>query len=346
MKSEYTIPIYTGGSKESIFHNVEKKEIKVAGDNINTTIDLFLENIKEENSHKEIAFFGGNFTELEKSKQEELLSTAYKYIEDGKLDSIRISTMPKNIDKDLLKMYKKYKVQTIELSVQTSNNYILARCNFDYNFDDIRKVSKLIKKHRIGLGYQIVVGLPESTLLDELNTARDLIKLKPDMVRIYPLVVLKNTELNRLYETEEFLPLTIGQAVERCKELYYVFNKKKIHQIYIGYKNADLMENVKENEIVSGPYHNAFDILVEDNIWYDSIVEKIKKFNVKVKEVEISVNPENSGNVIGYENENIEKLKDLYEVDVVLVKDEQKPIGKFDIKILKTFTDFLEKTKT
>ena len=101
--------------------------------------------------------------------------------------------------------------------------------------------------------------------------------------------------------------------------------------------------NVKtKDEIVAGPYHEAFDRLVEDNIWYDSIVDRIKKFNVKVKEVEISVHPENASNITGYENENLNKLKDLYDVDVVLVKDEQKMLGKFDIKILKTYTDFLE----
>ena len=94
-----------------------------------------------------------------------------------------------------------------------------------------------------------------------------------------------------------------------------------------------------------GPYHEAFGQLVEDGIWYDSIVERIKKFNVKVKEVEIKVNPKNINNVVGHKKENINKLKDLYDVDTVLVQDEEIKEGKIDIKILKTYTDFLDEEK-
>ena len=91
-----------------------------------------------------------------------------------------------------------------------------------------------------------------------------------------------------------------------------------------------------------GPYHEAFGQLVEDSIWYDSILEKIKNFNVKVKEIEIVVNSENVNNVVGHKKENINKLKDLYDVDVkIKQKDEIKP-GKFEIKIIKTYTDFLD----
>lgn len=342
MKNEYTIPIYIE-AQNSIFNKLEINN-NLTKESIKNTIDIFLENIKEENIYKEVAIFGGSFTSLEKQEQETILETIYEYINDGKINSIRISTNPKNIDKEELKMLKKYKVQTIELSVQTSNNYILGKCKLNYSFEDIKRASKLIKRNGFNLGFQIMVGLPESTRLDELNTARDLSKLKPKIIRIYPLVVIKNSEIEKEYQEKEFMPLTLGQAVERCKELYYFFSKKKVSQIHIGYKNADLMNNVKETDIVEGPYHEAFDVLVEDSIWYDSIVEKIKKFNVKVKEVEISVNPNNTVNILGYENENAKKLKELYEVDVVLNEDEQKSVGKFDIKILKTYTDFLEET--
>ena len=99
------------------------------------------------------------------------------------------------------------------------------------------------------------------------------------------------------------------------------------------------MKRVKQQH---GPYHEAFGQLVEDSIWYESILEKIKKFNVKVKEVEIEINPENINNVIGHKKENIQKLKDLYDVDVKInQKHEIKP-GNFEMKILKTYSDFLD----
>ena len=77
-------------------------------------------------------------------------------------------------------------------------------------------------------------------------------------------------------------------------------------------------------------------------MWYDSILEKIKKFNVKVKEIEIKVNPENANNVIGHKKENVKKLKELYDVDTVVKQDESIKLGKFEISILKTYKDFLD----
>lgn len=99
---------------------------------------------------------------------------------------------------------------------------------------------------------------------------------------------------------------------------------------------------MKKAKLQLGPYHEAFGQLVEDSIWYDSILEKIKKFNVKVKEIEIVINPENVNNVIGHKKENLQKLKDLYDVDVKIKQNKETRIGKFDINIIKTYTDFLD----
>ena len=193
----------------------------------------------------------------------------------------------------------------------------------------------------------MMVGLPESTKLDELNTAKDLIKLKPKMVRIYPVLVIKNTKLQKEYEEGSYEPITINQAVERCKDLVYLFNKSKVEVIRIGLQNTDIISepNSSTSDVVAGPFHPAFGQLVEDSIWYDSVVDKIKKVNVKVKKVEVRVNPQDENSVIGHKRENINKLKELYDVDVKVTKDENIKIGKSEITILETFTDFKEDEK-
>lgn len=244
-------------------------------------------------------------------------------------------------------MLKKYKVKTIELGVQSANDYILNRVGRGHSFEDVKKASRLIRWNGFRLGHQMMVGLPESTRLDEINTAKELIKLKPKMIRIYPVLVIKNTKLEKEYADGAYEPLQLNQAVETCKELVYLFNKKKIDIIRIGLQNTDLIAEPSqdESEVVAGPFHPAFGQLVEDSIWYDSIVDKIKKFNVKVKEVEISVNPQDVNNVIGHKKENAKKLKELYEVDIKVKPDENIKAGKSEIKILKTFTDFKEESK-
>ena len=62
---------------------------------------------------------------------------------------------------------------------------------------------------------------------------------------------------------------------------------------------------------------------------------------MKVKEIEIEVNPENVNNIVGHKKENIQKLKDLYDVDVKIKQNKNIRPGKFEIKILKVYTDFL-----
>ena len=91
--------------------------------------------------------------------------------------------------------------------------------------------------------------------------------------------------------------------------------------------------------MVAGPYHPAFRQLVESAMWYDAIVGKIKKLNAKVKEVEVSVNPIDSNNVIGHKKENVKKLKDTYDVDLILKQDESIKQGKSKIEITKTYTN-------
>lgn len=353
MQNQYIIPIFVphlGCPNDCVFCNqrsISGKTKQVTSADVKKIIHEYLETFKNEDATKEVAFFGGSFTGIEPEKQEELLQAAYEYVENGDIDSIRISTRPDYIDKDILKRLKKYKVKTIELGVQSSNDYILSIAKRGHTFEDVKKASKLIKRYGFNLGHQMMVGLPDSTKLDELNTAKDLAKLKPKMMRIYPVLVIKNTKLAEMYESGEYIPISLEQAIETCKELYYFFEKKHINIIRMGLQNTDLISNPEniESEVLAGPYHEAFGQLVESRIWYDSIVNKIKQFNVKVKEVEIELNPRDVNHVIGHKKENVQKLKEFYDVDIKIVQNEKKIPGKFDLKILKTFSDFYEENK-
>lgn len=353
-QKQYVIPIFVphlGCPNDCIFCNqksISGQTEMITKEKVKQEIEEYLKSFKEENADKEVAFFGGSFTGIPEEKQEELLQVAYEYVKCKKIDSIRISTRPDYINKDILKRLKRYGVKTIELGVQSSNNYILSKCKRGHNFEEVKKASKLIRWYGFTLGHQMMVGLPDSTKLDELNTAKDLIKLKPKIVRIYPVLVIKNTQLEKAYQEGEYEPITLNQAVERCKELVYQFNKKKIEVIRMGLQNTDKITNPEqeESEVVAGPYHPAFGQLVEDSIWYDSILEKIKKVNVKVKEVEIIVHPEEVNNVVGHKKENITKLKEVYEVDVKVRADEKIKQGKSEMNILKVYTDFKQDDET
>lgn len=346
---KYIIPIFVphlGCPNDCVFCNqksISGQTKQVTKEDVKNTIEEHLKNMKDAEKI-EVAFFGGSFTAIDIELQKELLGAAYEYIKNKKIDSIRISTRPDCINKSILKMLKKYKVKTIELGVQSTNDYILDKIGRGHTFEDVKKASKLIRRYRFNLGHQMMVGLPESTKIDDINTAKALIKLKPKMVRIYPVLVIKGTQLEKDYQNGEYKPIALVQAVETCKELVRLFTEKNIDIIRIGLQPTDSISDPSTfgSDVVAGPFHPAFRQLVESGLWYDVIVSKIKKLNVKVMQVEVTVNPVDVNNVIGHKKENINKLKETYEVDLIVTPDENIKQGKSKIEITKTYKDFKE----
>ena len=123
-----------------------------------------------------------------------------------------------------------------------------------------------------------------------------------------------------------------------------MFADKKIEVIRVGLQNTEEISDPESDgsEVVAGPFHPAFRQLVESGMWYDAIVEKIKKLNAKVKEVEVTINPIDANNVIGHKKENIIKLKEVYDVDLIVKQDENIRQGKSKIEVLKTYDDIIE----
>ena len=350
MKKEYIIPIFVphlGCPNDCTFCNQKKisgQTKNVKAEDVKNTIEYYLNNFKDDNKYIEVAFFGGSFTGIDVDKQKELLSVAYEYIKNKKIDSIRISTRPDYINKEILKMLKSYGVKTIELGVQSTNDYILNKSKRGHTFEDVKKASKLIRKNGFILGHQMMVGLPESTRQDEINTAKDLIKLKPKIVRIYPVLVIKGTQLEKNYESGEYTPLTVEQAVETAKDLLVLFNKKKINVIRIGLQNTNEITdpNSKKSQVVAGPYHPAFRQLVESRLWYDNIANEIKKVNSNVTHIQIDVNPSDINNAVGHKRINIEKINDTYNTDLKINPNSKIKKGKLKITKLIKYQEFIK----
>lgn len=285
----------------------------------------------------EFELFVGSLTAHTTKEQESILEEGNREIRTKRFKSLKVSVSPNLVDKELLKTLKKYNVSTVELEAQSTNDYILKKCGYTYTMEEIKKATRMIKWNFLKVSFQVGIGLPDSTRIDELNTAKELARLKPYAVRIYPMVVMKNTALAEEYKKGEYEPITLNQAVERCKEVIYEFNRRHIREISIV-KQSELNDS-KETEIIAGPYHKEFGQIVADSIWYDSIVDRIKKFNVKVKKVNIEVNPKELPNIIGYEEENAKKLKEYYDVEIKAEGNPEIKLGKSKITVLEVYSN-------
>jgi len=182
----------------------------------------------------EIAFFGGTFTALNEQYRGELLQIANEYIKRSPdiFVGIRCSTRPDYVTDEILSMLEEYNVTAVELGAQSMADDVLAANNRGHASDDVRKAVGLIKarRHRFELGLQMMTGLYKDTIVKSLYTADELIKLKPDTVRIYPTVVFEGTELYKMKHT----PFTQEETIELCAQIYGRFISNNIRVIRIG----------------------------------------------------------------------------------------------------------------
>lgn len=86
--------------------------------------------------------------------------------------------------------------------------------------------------------------------------------------------------------------------------------------------------------------------LVDSSYYYDLIYEKLKKINTKAKEIKITVNPQIVNDVVGYKRENIEKIKEMYNLDVQVEQNEKYSLKKIDVQITKTYKEFADDDET
>lgn len=339
MKEYNRIPIVLSVKRSSSILEKEE-ERKVTAKQVKEQIEVYLKKGQKKEGEKQVIFLGNCYSFLPEDKQEELLQAAYEEKKEGKIDSIAITTSASGVTKEFLKRAKKYKVKTIELAFYSSNQYLLQRAGMEEIVEEMKKVSKKIKWAGFELGHCIKVGMPESTRIDELNTVKESRKLRPNLVRISPVIVRKETKLAQEYENESYEPLSMVQAVERCKELVYCYHKKRMKDIYV-----EMPIDLTKEQVVAGPFHTEFGQIVESNIWYDSIVNQIKKYNVKVKKVELMVNPSDANAAIGYGEENLKKLDELYDVVLEVIMDNKIKPGKSEMNIIETFQDFKQETE-
>lgn len=217
----------------------------------------------------QIAFFGGSFTAIEREYMISLLKAASEFVGDGKFCGIRISTRPDAIDDEVLRILKSYGVTAIELGAQSMSDEVLFANDRGHTADDVIKSSELIKNYGFELGLQMMTGLYKSTAELDTETARKIIKLRPNTVRIYPTVILECTRLCELYKSGEYKTMEFEEMVMLCAKLLLMFRKEKISVIRCGLHASDNIDG----ERVGGFYHPAFKELCESAV-YREIIEQ------------------------------------------------------------------------
>lgn len=249
----------------------------------------------------EIAFFGGSFTAINRSYMLDLLKTANVFVQNNVVSGIRISTRPDAINDEILLLLREYGVTAIELGAQSLNVNVLTSNNRGHTADDVINASNLIKKHGFELGLQMMTGLYNDCDEYALYTAEEIVKLQPDTVRIYPTIVLKNTDLAALYYDNKYEPQTLDGAVSLCAKLLEMFNNANIRVIRLG------LHSIEEDSYIAGPWHPAFSELCYSKIMLNKVMDMLHDSG----QYYIFVNRSSVSKMTGQKRQNIDFLKKL-----------------------------------
>lgn len=306
---------------------------------IRKNIENYISYFKNKNIPIEIAFYGGSFTGLDKNLMIRYLEIAKYYIDIDFVNSIRISTRPDYISKEILDILIKYKVHTIELGVQSMTQSTLDLNNRGHNVECVYESSSLIKKYNIKLGLQMMVGLYGDTIDTVVNTAFEICKISPDFVRVYPTLTIKDTELERLYYSKEYIPMSLEDSICLCKYIYVIFKYYNIPIIRLGLQSSD---NISEDvDIVAGPYHPAFRELVESSVYRDFIEYYMCFFDIK-DDITIKCNNSEVSKIVGNKRSNLKYFKEKYNINIkIKTLTLEKNILKFNENIV-YMNDFID----
>lgn len=340
MNKPYIIPIFVphyGCPHDCIFCN-QKKITNVSTttkqEDVQATIEEYLSYFWKDREI-ELAFYGGSFTAIDIDIQSKLLEIPLKYKEEGIINRIRLSTRPDAINREILENLKKYKVDIIELGVQSLDEQVLLASERGHSIEDVYKAVELIKEYGFQLGLQMMVGLPEDTMIKAVKTTKEFIKMAPDLVRIYPTLVIKDTYLAHQYYKNEYKPLTVKEAVDICTILLILFYLENINVIRVGLQAT---ENIQLGmDVVSGPFHPAFRQLVEANIYKLAIDDFLNNlgYDCKGKVLMIQAKGSMISAIAGQKSSNIKGLREKFNFSKVKIY----PNGLEDEKLIITVGD-------
>lgn len=300
MKTHAIIPVFIphkGCPNDCVFCNqkaITARTADVSPEDVKNLIERYLPTLENRGLETiEVAFFGGSFTGIPLEEQSAFLDIAKEYKDSGQIHKIHMSTRPDYIDEEILENLKKYDADIIELGVQSFDPEVLAASNRGHKVDDVYKACELIKSYGFELGIQLMIGLPEDNVEKCIYSANEAVKIGPSIARLYPTIVLNDTELLEMYRRGEYDPLTTDEAVSTTKEMYKILDDAGINIIRVGLKSTDLI--TEGGEIQGYTYHPAFRQLVEGEIAREQLEDQLQALLKKAdtpKAKETLCNPE------------------------------------------------------
>ncbi len=294
------------------------------------TIQRALPTIKEGSVIK-LGFFGGSFTGIERERMLALLQTGHEYVKTGRITGIRVSTRPDFIDTETLDILKRYGVLDIELGIQSTDDHVLRASGRGHTAQESYDSARLIINHGFSFIGQMMVGLPESTIRSEIQTAKAIVEMGAKEARIYPIVVFDKTPLMAMLEDERYLLPSGEDLIYRSALCLDVFDNAGVRVIKIGLHASEGLAAAK-----GGANHPATGELVKARLYeirISRLLEPLKEA-ARSKNVVISIKESDISKLTGHGGKALKRLKDKFLLNNIKVLEDDLPEFSPNIKIL------------
>jgi len=100
-------------------------------------------------------------------------------------------------------------VTTVELGVQTIFDDVYEICKRGHTVQDVIEATRILKDAGIKVAFHVMPGLPGSNVERDLKMFQEIFEnpfFKPDNLKIYPCLVIKDTELYELWQSGNYKP--------------------------------------------------------------------------------------------------------------------------------------------
>lgn len=330
-------------------HKIAGSFREPTAEDINNTVYSYRRTFSDiEKAYVELAFYGGSFTGIRKDLQEELLSTALTLKNKKLIDGIRLSTRPDYINQQITDRLQRYGVTTVELGVQSLDEVVLASSQRGHSTAQVKIAVGFLKKAEIKVGIQLMPGLPQDSPEKVLLTTQKVIELKPSFVRIYPTVVIKETELACLFSKGLYEPWSLETTIDLVAVMAIFFSRAGIPIIRMGLQAAENL--VLGKDLLAGPYHPAFGELVKSRIFRKQIECILKEYILREnkEKLDIFCHPKEISQVKGQKHSNIFYFKDKFHSILEVFPKENLELGSLswvENNVIRIFSrrDFLDK---
>ena len=170
----------------------------------------------------------------------------YEALSCENIKALAIATRPDCINEEIVELLSELNSKTflwIELGLQTINENTAEFLRRGYKLSEFERALKLLKQKNIKVVVHLIVGLPNETKDQILDSVKYISNLDLWGIKLHMLHVLKNTDLEKYYEETSFKILSQEDYINIvCDALELLKPEVIIHRITGDGKKSDLIE--------------------------------------------------------------------------------------------------------